>query len=50
MKKITLTIKAEAGSEFQAELMLKMLEVISNAFQTYFIHNHKKNKVEVEIK
>lgn len=46
---LKLTIKAEAGSDFQLELMRSTLQAIADAMYIQFTNSHKKNKVYKEL-
>jgi hypothetical protein len=45
MKKITVEISAEFGSEFQQTFFLKTLKVMLNALKMHMDESHSKNKM-----
>jgi hypothetical protein len=49
MKKITVEISAEFGSEFQRDFFLKMLRVQLNALKLHMDESHSKNKMSYTI-
>lgn len=48
-KKITITINAQLGSEFQETLILKIIQALVDALKLNMESFHKNNKVSYEI-
>jgi len=49
MKKITITIEVEYGSEYQEFSLKQMLEVFLKAWSEFGNNSHKQNKITYEI-